>query len=758
MRHVLISLTIAVLATIVFVCVGCGGSSVRGLIPKYELTAPKGLTAVAGEQRQVTCIAKRNGIQVANPKLAWKVTGDIGTIDQTGMFTATTNVTAGTPKQGTIEVSWYNKTASIAVTVTADDLVIKIDPQKSVDLSQVKVGAVLTFTATGYEKSNPSVTFTVYPNWSVDSSIGSITRDGGVFTAANTGTGNVVATEGSATDSVALTVIPGTDPPPPSGYIEIQIPDGVDPNNVEVGDSIAFTAVKYDTGGTNPQTINPTWSAVGGIGTITSNGVFTATTVGSGQVKADYQGLTAQVSITVVKGISFTEIEISTADPYDFMHMFVGDTVNLYVMGSYDGGKRKRVAKIAWSVTDSLGTFAPADTNSVNFTAQQLGSGTITATYKCKATGQTLTATQPIGIIPNPVKLEIGYPDQVDPKRIFLGDSVTFTAYMTDSAGTRGKKARSVVPVAWQLSGDIGTLTQGGAFTGSKIGSGKITATYKYVHQGKEYTLPPATLDIAVIPLFNGTIAFIKRDSTSHLNLVSGDKSISALNIGVDHFDYPSWSPSGDMLALMTQGTPINGICTVESNGLHLTQLIANHGQDPAWSPTGSGIAYSLGQMAGGEIGFVDFQGKAKTLATAGSATPRHPSWSPDGSKLAFSLDEPSGVTAGVYIVGANGGATTRIYSGSAICTQWSPDGNKIAFANANAIYTISPTGGTAQPVVQESNMLTGSFTWASNSAIVYGVMVGDNVQLYLKDLATQRKFQLVSFDSASALDPAWKP
>ena len=67
-----------------------------------------------GQTAQIDATVYRNAIPIAsaNTQMVWSVTGGIGTISKSGLFTATH---AGT---GTIQVSCYGMSKSIAVTVS----------------------------------------------------------------------------------------------------------------------------------------------------------------------------------------------------------------------------------------------------------------------------------------------------------------------------------------------------------------------------------------------------------------------------------------------------------------------------------------------------------------------------------------------------------------------------------------------------------------------------------------------------------------
>jgi Tol biopolymer transport system component len=76
------------------------------------------------------------------------------------------------------------------------------------------------------------------------------------------------------------------------------------------------------------------------------------------------------------------------------------------------------------------------------------------------------------------------------------------------------------------------------------------------------------------------------------------------------------------------------------------------------------------------------------------------PAWSPDGSKIAFTVGSGS-LTTDLAVVGANGSGLTRLHPGNTNPQQrsgspnWSPDGSQIAYASGmgNRIWIVEFDG-----------------------------------------------------------------
>lgn len=140
---------------------------------------------------------------------------------------------------------------------------------------------------TGAVKNSQGITVVAEGTWSVTGGIGTITT-AGLFTATTAGTGTVVYTSGTITGSAAVTVL--------SSALTITIT----PTSATaiVAGTQQFSAVI-----TNSQndtvTGQGTWSVSGGIGTITTAGLFTATTAGVGAVVYTYETYTGSATVTV---------------------------------------------------------------------------------------------------------------------------------------------------------------------------------------------------------------------------------------------------------------------------------------------------------------------------------------------------------------------------------------------------------------------------------------------------------------------------
>ena len=143
---------------------------------------------------------------------------------------------------------------------------------------------------------------------------------------------------------------------------------------------------------------------------------------------------------------------------------------------------------------------------------------------------------------------------------------------------------------------------------------------------------------------------------------------------------YPSWSPSGDMIAFQRESQ----IYIIDRNGsnLHIFRKVSGTNQsEPAWSPDGEHIAFLDSNLG---IVITDASGNKLFQLGTSSVHGTSPAWSPDGKRIAF-----VGVSMvnryspwKLYLINSDGTnlhAVTEAIVGEGRIS-WSPDGNKITF------------------------------------------------------------------------------
>ena len=246
------------------------------------LTPALSQNVAVGQKIQFAAQGKdQSGANIAAPGVAWQASGG-GTIDASGLFTATTN--------GAFKVT----ATSGGLTSTADVLIgqglrltkLTVDPLATF----INQGSTLRLTARGYDQTGQPVSFA--PTWTASGATGVSVSGDGVLTAAAaaSGTASVVASSGGVSATATITVRT-----PPAADSLVVTPAA---RKVEQGDALQFAAATFDQYG-NPIASPASWSVSGG-GSISGGGRFTSTTIGTFVVKAQAGAAVAVTYVSVV--------------------------------------------------------------------------------------------------------------------------------------------------------------------------------------------------------------------------------------------------------------------------------------------------------------------------------------------------------------------------------------------------------------------------------------------------------------------------
>ena len=249
---------------------------------------PPSATLIQGGTQHFTATASdKDGRIINGVTFTWTVaTGDSGTIDSNGVFTAGT--TLGTYPD-TVQATTEGITGTASVTVTTLARVAVEPPSATLAPEETQA-----FTATGYDPYDNEIDGLSF-DWAVVNGGGTIDGNG-LFTAGTTaGTypDTVQATTEGINGTASVTVTPGA-------LARID----VDPLSVTLApnQTQAFTATGYDAHDNMISGLSFTWAVVNGGGTINSSGLFTAgTAVGeySNTVRATSGSINGRASVTI---------------------------------------------------------------------------------------------------------------------------------------------------------------------------------------------------------------------------------------------------------------------------------------------------------------------------------------------------------------------------------------------------------------------------------------------------------------------------
>jgi len=232
--------------------------------------------------------------------ITWGLTSPIGTIDGAGLFDPET---AGQTHITVVSALGYADTSSIIEVVPGRLVNLAIEP----DSTRVMMGSPFTFTAEGKDADgNDAAMGTLL--WEVIGDIGDIDA-AGIFTPLAVGMGRIATT--SSIDGISDTNRMVQTYESPLEYIVVS-PDTA---SLNLNDGITFVATGYNNE-FNPVDVGVlTWEVLGGIGAIDTNGVFVATAIGAGEIKAtsSINNISDITDMIVVEVPTVTEIALGNA-------------------------------------------------------------------------------------------------------------------------------------------------------------------------------------------------------------------------------------------------------------------------------------------------------------------------------------------------------------------------------------------------------------------------------------------------------------
>ena len=218
------------------------------------------------------------------------------------------------------------------------------------------------------------------------------------------------------------------------------------------------------------------------------------------------------------------------------------------------------------------------------------------------------------------------------------------------------------------------------------------------------WTAPAA---VATFPGHNGDIAY----SRHHRVWV---KHPDGSDVRLGYGEQPAWSPDGSRIAFVRYGrrTGNANIWTMDADGANKLRLTSGQSfeVEPAWSPDGSKLVY-VASASSYDLFVIDSSTPdgGRTRITKSPGDEENPRWSPDGTRIAFQVLSCSktfvcGTRIGV--VRANGShyrSLTPRGGDNEYEPDWRPNSRRLLFAsNRDAadfhdtdIYSIPASGGT---------------------------------------------------------------
>jgi Tol biopolymer transport system component len=203
----------------------------------------------------------------------------------------------------------------------------------------------------------------------------------------------------------------------------------------------------------------------------------------------------------------------------------------------------------------------------------------------------------------------------------------------------------------------------------------------------------------------------------------------------------PAWSPSGSVMAFTTDRAGREEIWLRSQRGDFERPLVTSNDfgpsetlllSAPAMSPDGQRVAYNRVGPEGDRIWITSVAGGPPVQLAPGDRPQDSPSWSPDGAWIAYE-EGVGGVASEVKtlatLVKMRVGAKTpaeQIASDMVPFSspQWSPDGGWIAYNGRGGLSLVSPDGKSMR-VLREQTWL--AFTWSADSQRLFGIRLSDD-------------------------------
>jgi hypothetical protein len=471
-----------VMATYAGLTAGAQLTVVPGAIARLQVT-PAETSLVSGTTQQLQVKAFNAHGYPLEITPTWNVTNQVGTIDTSGLFTATK---AGS---GEIVATAGDATSRARVTVTAGELATLVTtPERVV----VQAGEEVQLQASGRDSAGNAVP--IEPTWRLDTNLGALDA-AGVFRAQYAGKGAIRVEAGTLP---VVAEIPVEVTPAALHRIEVQ-PQAL---TLSAGVDFTFTAKGYDAFG-NTIKVTPVWELLADLGTLDATGTFAARRSGAALVRTTVDQLTAQASVVVKPG-KLTALAIEPAGP---LTMAAGDSVSLMLRGRDAYGNTVAVSPI-WSQSELRGTLSPDGT----FRAEKVG------TVEVMAQSDDQHAAVRITITPGKLATMAVTPAV---STIQAGATLTLQATGLDAYANPVQ-----VQPTWRVEESIGEVDANGLFTAMQARTGQVVATAEGVSGRAQVTVQP------------GPLALLKVTPES-LSLTAGETA-EIVVVGYDAFGNPT--------------------------------------------------------------------------------------------------------------------------------------------------------------------------------------------------------------------------
>ena len=460
----------------------------------------------------------QNNAALGSATVSWSSSHPgVATVSSQGLVTAVSNGTA------TITARSGSASATAAITVMQSAGRIVLDPSSATLLS---LGETLQLVASVQDANGRAVEDAAITWSSSDEGVATVSSQG-LVTAVSNGTVTITARSGSASATVAVTVMQS------AGSIVIEPSSAM---LMSLGETVQLSASVLDANGQAVEEAAVTWSSSDeGVATVNSQGLVTAVSNGTATITARSGSASATAAITVMQSAGRIVLEPSSATL-----MSLGETVQLSASVLDANGQAVEDAAVTWSSSDE--GVATASSQGL-VTAVSNGKATVTARSGSASANAAVTVMQSVGsIVIEPYSATL----------MSLGETVRLVAFVLDANG----QAVEGAAITWSSSDEgVATVSSQGLVTAVSNGTATITARSGSASATAAITVMQSAVSIVIEP---SSATLMSLGETVQFRASVLDANGQAVEDAV-----VTWSSSDDNVATVSS----HGLVTAVSNG-----------------------------------------------------------------------------------------------------------------------------------------------------------------------------------------------